>query len=133
MRRNIYLDMKPPAEALAVFLQHLSRKSFPEPETIPVTEAMGRTTSAPVHAVLSSPHFHTAAMDGFAVKAESTFGAGPDRSLTLKIGVDAWAVNTGRPMPVGTDAVIMIEDVNFLDEETFEIEQALVPWRNVRR
>ncbi len=72
-------------------------------------------------------------MDGFAVRAESTFGAGPDRVITLKIGSDAWPVNTGRPMPTGTDAVIMIENVNFLDEETFEIEQALVPWRNVRR
>lgn len=98
-----------------------------------MTEAVGRTTAAPVYAALSSPHFHTAAMDGFAVRAESTFGAGPDRAMTLKIGRDAWPVNTGRPMPRETDAVIMIENVNFLDEETFEIEQALVPWRNVRR
>jgi putative molybdopterin biosynthesis protein len=98
-----------------------------------VAEAVGRTTAAPAYAALSSPHFHTAAMDGFAVRAESTFGAGPDRALALKIGRDAWPVNTGRPMPPGTDAVIMIENVNFLDEEMFEIEQALVPWRNVRR
>ncbi len=61
------------------------------------------------------------------MRAESTFGAGPDRAVTLKIGRDAWPVNTGRPMPRETDAVIMIENVNFLDEETFEIEQALVP------
>lgn len=98
-----------------------------------MTEAVGRTTAAPVFAALSSPHFHTAAMDGFAVMAESTFGAGPGRALTLTIGKDAWPVNTGRPMPPETNAVIMIEDVNFLDDENFEIEQALVPWRNVRR
>jgi putative molybdopterin biosynthesis protein len=125
--------MKPPEEALALFLQHLSRKGFPGSEIISVLDAVGRTTALPVHAVLSSPHFHTAAMDGFAVMAESTFGAGPDRPITLRIGHSAWPVNTGRPLPPGTDAVIMIENVNFIDDETFEIEQGLVPWRHVRR
>jgi len=72
-------------------------------------------------------------MDGFAVRAEVTFGAGPDRPVSLKVGRDAWSINTGRPMPSGTDAVIMIENVHFLDDENFEIEQALVPWENVRR
>lgn len=90
-------------------------------------------TAAPVLAQLSSPHFHTAAMDGFAVRAESTFGASPDRPLVLALNREAWPVNTGRPLPPDTDAVIMIENVNFVEEEAFEIEQAVVPWQNVRR
>jgi putative molybdopterin biosynthesis protein len=72
-------------------------------------------------------------MDGFAVQARTSFGAGPDRPIRLKIGIEAWPVNTGRPMPADTDAVIMIENVHFLDDESFEIEQAVVPWENVRR
>ncbi len=36
-------------------------------------------------------------------------------------------------MPQQTDSVIMIENVNFEDDENFEIEQGLVPWQNVRR
>jgi molybdopterin molybdotransferase/putative molybdopterin biosynthesis protein len=72
-------------------------------------------------------------MDGFAVRAETTFGAGPDRTISLRIGRDAWPINTGRPMPPEADAVIMIENVHFLDDDNFEIEQALVPWENVRR
>lgn len=72
-------------------------------------------------------------MDGFAVQAASTFGASPDRPLVLGLNRDAWAVNTGRPMPPDTNAVIMIENINFVDEERFEIEQAVVPWQNVRR
>ena len=72
-------------------------------------------------------------MDGFAVVAESTFGAGPDTPLTLQLGKQAWPVNTGRPIPENTDAVIMIENVQFTDDENLEIEQALVPWQNVRR
>jgi len=72
-------------------------------------------------------------MDGFAVRAESTFGASPDRPLVLALNRKAWSVNTGRPLPPDTDAVIMIENVNFVEEEAFEIEQAVVPWQNVRR
>lgn len=133
MRRNIYLDMKQPGEALEIFLQHLDRSSFPGSERIPVARGLGRVTAAPVLAQLSSPHFHTAAMDGFAVRAESTFGASPDRPLVLALNREAWPVNTGRPLPPDTDAVIMIENVNFVEEEAFEIEQAVVPWQNVRR
>jgi putative molybdopterin biosynthesis protein len=125
--------MKPPAEALEVFLRRLNRSGFPSSERLPVVEALGRVVAAPVFADVSSPHFHTAAMDGYAIKADASFGAGPDRPLRMVVGTDAHPVNTGRPLPEGTDAVVMIENVNFLDEESFEIEQALVPWQNVRR
>lgn len=114
-------------------MDRLSRKSFPGHELIPITEARGRITAGPVHARLSSPHFHTAAMDGFALRAEDTFGAGPDRPLRFAVGGNAWPVNTGRPMPPVANAVVMIEHVHFVDDETFEIEQALVPWQHVRR
>lgn len=114
-------------------MDRLNRKNFPLPETIPAIEALGRVTAEPLHAKLSSPSFHTAAMDGFAVNAEDTFGAGPDRPLQLQIGQNAWPVNTGRPIPQGTNAVIMIENVNFLTENVLEIEQGVVPWKHVRR
>ncbi|HZK18588.1 MAG TPA: molybdopterin biosynthesis protein, partial [Clostridia bacterium] len=41
-------------------------------------------------------------------------------------------IDTGDPMPEGFDAVIMIEDVHFLDDKTFEITAAVSPWENVR-
>lgn len=114
-------------------MKRLNRSAFPGPETVRVVRALGRVAASPVFAKLSSPHFHTAAMDGFAIRAKDSFGACPDRPLKLKVGREAWPINTGRPLPAHTDAVVMIEDVNFLDDESFEIEQALVPWRNVRR
>lgn len=72
-------------------------------------------------------------MDGYAVRADRTFGAGPDRPIMLTVGLDAWPVNTGRRIPEGTNAVIKIEHVHFLDNEHFEIEEAVVPWQHVRR
>ncbi|MHB8203547.1 MAG: molybdopterin biosynthesis protein [Desulfomonilaceae bacterium] len=125
--------MKPPAEALEIFLGRLGRKNSPGSEQIRTVKSFDRVTSGPVYAKLSSPSFHTAAMDGFAVDASFTFGAAPDTALGFVIGESAWPVNTGRPIPAGTNAVIMIEHVNFVNDETFEIEKALVPWENVRR
>ena len=90
-------------------------------------------TSRPVFARLSSPHFHTAAMDGFAIVSDSSYGAAPNQPVALCIGQSAWPVNTGRPIPSSANAVVMIENVNFRDEDTFEIEKALTPWENVRR
>lgn len=118
---------------MELFLGRLDPKSFPGCETIPVKDSIGRVTSQPVFARLSSPYFHTAAMDGFALNCEDTYGAGPDNPLQLVVGKNAWAVNTGRPVPNNTNAVVMIENVNFLDDENFEIEKALTPWENVRR
>ncbi|MBM3303151.1 MAG: molybdopterin biosynthesis protein, partial [Deltaproteobacteria bacterium] len=133
MRRNIYLDLKQPEEALKIFLSRLHRRAFPGSETVPVVEARGRVTAEPVLARISSPSFHTAAMDGFAIMAEETFGAGPDRPITLRLGSQAWPVNTGMPLPDRTNSVIMIENAVFVDDDRFEIDQALVPWQNVRR
>lgn len=133
MRRNIFLDMKSPGQALEIFLEHLDAKNFPGSEQIPTVETLGRTTSEPVYAKLSSPNCHTAAMDGFAVQASDTFGASLDHAISFSIGSGAWPVNTGRPIPERTNSVIMIEHVNFVNDETFEIEKAVVPWENVRR
>jgi molybdopterin molybdotransferase/putative molybdopterin biosynthesis protein len=72
-------------------------------------------------------------MDGFAVQASETFGASPESAKSFLMGKNAWSVNTGRPIPEKTNAVIMIEQVNFTSDETFEIDKAVVPWENVRR
>ena len=45
-------------------------------ETIPVSEACGRITARPVYAAICAPHYPASAMDGIALRAELTFGAG---------------------------------------------------------
>jgi putative molybdopterin biosynthesis protein len=41
-------------------------------------------------------------------------------------------INTGNPLPPDRDAVIMIEDVSRIDDRTFEIIRAAVPYQHVR-
>ena len=133
MQRRIYLQMKSLKEAQAVFFDRFSFDQYLEPETIPAQEAAGRITAEPVFARFSSPSYHAAAMDGIAVRAETTFGTTVDRPKQLRAGEDAFFVNTGHIMPEGTDAVIMIEHVVDMDDGTVQIEAAAYPWQYVRK
>jgi putative molybdopterin biosynthesis protein len=113
-------------------------------ETIPLDEnALGRVTAQPVWAKISSPHYHAAAMDGFAVRALSTNAALPSKPLTLQIGPEASYVDTGDPLPDWANAVIPIENVESLDELgnitdeirnpiSIRIRAAVAPWSHVR-
>lgn len=133
MKRHIYLKMKSVAEARELFLSCVDLENFLPPEEIQTVEALGRITAEPVFARLSSPHYHSAAMDGFAVAAELTFGASHDKPRLLALGQEAFPVNTGNPLPPGANAVIMVENVHQLDAAHIQIEAAVYPWQHVRK
>jgi putative molybdopterin biosynthesis protein len=133
--RKIYIDNVPLEEALARYLRCLREKGMlnpGQPELVPVMEGRGRVTAEPVYARLSVPHYNASAMDGVAVKAADTFGASETSPVRLKLGEQGVVVDTGDPLPEGFDAVIMIEDIQFLEAETFEIIQTAIPWQHVR-
>jgi putative molybdopterin biosynthesis protein len=113
-------------------------------ERIPLDEkALGRVLAEPVWAKISSPHYHAAAMDGFAVRAEETEGAAQTDPVLLQAGIQAFYVDTGDPLPEWADAVIMIEQVESLDRSSapsadlrhpdlVRIRAAVPPWHHVR-
>lgn len=130
-----YLENIPREEALERYLSRLKEIGALEPgspERIPVYQAKGRVTARPVFAATSSPHYHASAMDGIAVRSKDTFGASETNPLRLKPGSSAFVVDTGDPLPDGCDAVIMVEDIHFPDNETVEIIAPAVPWQHVR-
>ena len=133
MKRHIYLNMKSVEEAREIFLARFDLDTYLSPEEIPTAAALGRVTAAPVFARLSSPHYHSAAMDGYAVVAEFTFGASQDKPRLLELGRQAFPVNTGNALPIGANAVIMVENVNTVDETHIRIEAAAYPWQHVRK
>ena len=102
-------------------------------ETIAVAESQGRVTAEAVFAKYSSPFYHSAAMDGYAVRFADTFAASETSPLLLKIGVEAGYVDTGDPMPEGFNAVVMLEDVNVTeDRAAIEIYSPVTPYQHVR-
>ena len=131
-KRNVYLDMKSIEEARFCLFEQFNAY-VTQIETIDVVSSKERVLAEAPVAALSSPNFHAAAMDGIAVAAESTFGAAETDPKNLLIGKDAHYINTGHVMPENTNAVIMIEHVNVLNDQQVEIEAPAFPWQNVRR
>jgi putative molybdopterin biosynthesis protein len=132
-KRNVYLKMKTLAEAREIILNEFDTAGHWAKETIPVPDAVDRVLAEPVHARLSAPHFHAAAMDGIAVKASDTFGASEAQPKQLVTGKNAYWVNTGHVLPDNTDAVIMVEHINVIDEATLEIDSPAFPWQHIRK
>ncbi len=133
MERNLYLSLVAVETALERIKERLDRGGLIQSEKVPSQLSAGRVTSAPVYAACSSPTYHSSAMDGIAVKAETTFSAREGEPLKLRRGIDYTPVNTGNPLPEGADAVIMVEHLLREDEEGVEIEAPAFPWQHVRR
>ncbi|MBX2997467.1 MAG: molybdopterin biosynthesis protein [Caldilineaceae bacterium] len=132
--RNIYLHDVALSEALENWHAALNANGLLAPlgvETISLVEALGRVTAEPIWARISSPHYHASAMDGYAVRAVDTRGASETSPRLLRMGDQAIAVDTGDPLPAGTDAVIMIEDTQIVGD-SIEILATTAPWTHVR-
>ena len=93
-------------------------------------DAAGRVTAEPVWARSSSPPFDAAGMDGIAVRAADTLGAG--ETAPVYLDPDTYdVVDTGDPMPDGRDAVVMREHVHYSDGSA-ELRTAVPPYQHVR-
>jgi len=144
MKQQIYLESTPLPDALNVWLARLRGASLLQPlsgEKIAVIDSLGRVSAAAVSAKISSPFYHSAAMDGYAVKFAETFGASETGPLRLKVEAQAVPVDTGDPIPEGFNAVIMIEEVNVIkggsgergeEADCIEIREPATPWQHVR-
>jgi len=134
-KQKKYLDNQPLADAIRRFHEALNAAGIGGPlggERILVGDSLGRVTSEAVIANISSPFYHSAAMDGVAVRFSDTFGAAETRPKRLTMPDNAVFVDTGDPLPDGYDAVIMIEDVEKISESEIEILKPATPWQHVR-
>lgn len=105
-------------------------------ETVALASARGRVAAASVTAPRPVPHYDRAAMDGFAVRAEDTFGASERSPTTLSVTREPVAagetarVHTGSALPEGTDAVVMVEHTD-CRAETVVVYDAVSVGENV--
>ncbi len=144
---TIYLNDIPLPEAKARLdeaLRAIGKAGVLGIEEIPLDElAVGRVLAAPVWANISSPHYHAAAMDGYAVQAETTALTSPAAPLELVVGAQASYVDTGDPLPDWADAVIPIENIELITRDPSSststqtpsfarIRAAVTPWSHVR-
>ena len=133
--RRYYLQDIPLDEAVERFHDALAEAGALErspAEIVPLEAANGRVTAEPVWAKTSSPHYDASAMDGVAVRSRDTVGATETSPVRLKVGEQAAWVDTGDPMPEGSDSVIMVEVVHEIDDSTIEVDAPVPPYQHVR-
>jgi len=115
-------------------------------EEVDLAAALGSVLAAPLPAPEDVPGFLRATMDGYAVRAADTFGAGPGLPQYLQItgevamgavpeqGVgpmEALRVPTGGMLPPGADAVVMLEYTAEHPDQTLEVRRPVAPGENV--
>jgi len=117
-------------------------------ERLPIRDASGRVLAAETLAAFDVPPFDRAAMDGYAVIAEDTFGAGRFEPKVLRsVGKvytgelptsrvargECVEVATGAPMPDGADAVVMVEETEKTAGDGVRIFTPVYPRQHVGR
>ena len=115
---------------------------------VALTDADGRVLAADVISDRDVPPFARAGMDGYAVRAEDTFGATRYEPRTLAVGEkiytgemparaigpgEAAEIATGAPMPQGADAVVMVEETERDGASGVRILTPVYPRQNVGR
>ncbi|MBQ5683025.1 MAG: molybdopterin molybdotransferase MoeA [Peptococcaceae bacterium] len=117
-----------------------------EIETVCLLEAQNRFLAEDLYAAENVPDFNRSTVDGYAVKAADTFGAGEalpslltaagavrmgqKAEMTLKKG-QAVAVPTGGMLPEGADSVVMVEYSEQFDADTIAVYKPVSPGENV--
>lgn len=141
-QENVYLHDIPLSQAWERLEAALAQEGLWRPlsrEEIALEDGLGRVTAQPVWARVSAPHYHAAAMDGYALRSADTHGASDRNPVVLQIGDRSRYVDTGDPLPEWADAVVPIEDVepvgrveNQRAQEAVRLRAGVTPWANVR-
>lgn len=139
-----FLTLLPPDEARSTLLKQID-SSIPRNHTISIFEAAGRITADDIEAPHPLPQFARSTVDGYAVRARDTYGASDSLpgylNLIGEVPMGAAAnqpinpgecaiIHTGGMIPVGADAVIMLEHTQIAREGELEIQKAVAIGEN---
>jgi len=142
-----FLELLPPLQALEKLLSNLPLVA-PLKETVPVTSALGRVTFCAVQAPEPLPAFPRSTVDGFAVRAQDTFGASDALPAYLELAGEvpmgsepkfilqtfqAALIHTGGMLPSGADSVLMLENSQNIGGQEIEILKAVAVGENTLR
>jgi molybdopterin molybdotransferase len=125
-------------EALQLFFGKLRIERL-KTVTVSLHSALNRVLAEDIVAKEDLPRFDRSAVDGYAVKAEDTFGASQFKPKILQItdkyeigSGEAKQVWTGNPTPKGANAAVMLENTRRINEE-LEVWIPITPGENVSR
>ena len=136
-RQEQFLDVVSADEARSRFETHLDLSPL-QPESVPLAEALARVLAHDVVAAVDAPPFDRSNVDGFALRAADTIGAGDASPKVFRLNAEviacgdaptlevapgtATAIATGGVIPRGADSVVMIEQTEVLEDGAPRIE-----------
>jgi molybdopterin molybdotransferase len=136
VRLKGFQKLTPVDQALRLFLKAAPTGKL-NAETMVLSSALNRVLAEDVIADENLPRFNKSAVDGYAVRTEDTVDASQFKPKTFALArgdsvgrKQAVQVSTGNPMPEGSDAVAMLENVKRV-EDGIEVWVALTPGANV--
>lgn len=115
-------------------------------ELVSLPEAVGRVLGEALISHENLPNFARSTMDGYAVRAASTFGASEANPAYLTVNGsvqmgetpefsvapgEAARISTGGALPAGADSVVIIEHTETIDETTIEVHKTVAPGQHV--
>jgi molybdopterin molybdotransferase len=139
-----FLTLVPVQQALDLFLRSIPETHVPL-ETLESTSAIGRVLAEEVVSPEDIPAFPRSTVDGYAVLAESTFGASETIPAYLKVVAEVKMgtrpnftihtgecalVYTGGMLPEGCNAVVMVENTQVSRPGEVEIQKAVSQGEN---
>jgi molybdopterin molybdotransferase len=148
VRMRGFQDRTEVADAVALLAARLRAL---DPEPVQLAQAAGRVLAADVSADVAVPPFDRAAMDGYALCGNESFGAAPYNPLELAVVGEALPgrpfgatvgpgqavrIMTGAPMPAGADAIIQAEAAEEITRDgvaKVSATEPVPPGRNVGR
>jgi len=136
------LNVKSVEEVKKILTQNF--RSIERLENLSLADSLSRVLAQDIYAPEILPPFSRSSVDGYAVKASDTFGAGESLpaflylSGEIKMGKQAGKINmgeaqyipTGGMLPQGADAVVMVEYTEKLAEQVM-IYRQVAPGENV--
>jgi molybdopterin molybdotransferase len=139
-----FLKLIPIQQALQILLSQAQVKIIPE--RINTLNALGRVTAESICSPLPLPPFPRSTVDGYAVRANDTFGASESLPAYLRVigeiqmgsspGFDinpgeTGLIHTGGMLPESCNAVVMIEHTQPVSGDTVEILRSVAVGENI--
>ena len=142
-----FLKIKECDEAIDIIQELFDENCKAESEEILVSEAYGRILFEDVYSRMDFPPFNKALKDGFAIVAEDSFGASEESPNTIDVidFLEAGSttdkkvekgrcieISTGAAMPEGSNAVVMVEYSEKVDDKVNLLTTA-TPFQDVAK
>ncbi|GAG72606.1 unnamed protein product [marine sediment metagenome] len=147
---KLLFKVSTPQEVITILKDHLNLEEITQNnvEEVDIKITLHRFLAEEIVSPDNLPGFNRSTMDGYAIRAEDSFGATDSLPSYLKIigeinmGVkpefkinpgEAVKISTGGMLPEGANAVMMLEYTEQIDDTTIEARRSISPWENVVR